>query len=88
MQDFEAVYNKVTAAYVVLIAWFSLASVEESVLVDNFLKVENSTRKSEDTVWRTAVETSGGSTQLLHNSYTTPTHLERSPQARGQLRLQ
>ena len=26
LQDFEAVYNKVTAAYVVLIAWFGLKS--------------------------------------------------------------
>ena len=40
MQDFEAVNKIVTAAHVVLIAWFGLASVEESVLVDNFLKVE------------------------------------------------
>ena len=43
LQDFEAVYNKVTAAYVVLIAWFGLKSWGCFVLEDNFLKVENST---------------------------------------------
>ena len=43
LQDFEAVYNKVTAAYVVLIAWFGLKSWGCFVLEDNFLKVENTT---------------------------------------------
>ena len=95
-----SVYNKVTAAYVVLIAWFGLKSWGCFVLEDNFLKVENSTlhfkiASLEDTVWRPVqivIWRSSGlqwrHLEVLHNSYTTPTHLEWSPQVRGQSRLQ
>ena len=56
-------------------------------------KVENSTLHFKIVVWssiETAVEDhlETGHIEVLHNSYTTPTHLEWSPQVRGQSRQQ
>ena len=53
LQDFEAVYNKVTAAYVVLIAWFGLNLGDILSKKTIFLEVETQLYTSKSQVWRT-----------------------------------